>query len=199
MEMKIKMEMKMKIDITKQKIKEATIHLMNACDNPSEVTSRAIAKEAGVQLAMINYCFGCREGLIFNIFQDLTKRCFESNKELNEILLSNIPPKEKLRHLHYVVADFLLNNYAYTKAVTGYVLLNRDLSQGLNSLPLIIEHFGNRKTLQECQIISYELSSVMQLAINRHEALYEFCKIDMNDKSQLHKFIDMQIEMFLTD
>lgn len=189
----------MKIDITKKKIKDATIKLMKNCNNPSEVTSRVIAKEAGVQLAMINYCFGSREGLIFSIFQDMTKDCFSSDKELNDILVSNIPPKEKLRQIHYVVAHFLLNNFAYTKAVTGYVLLNRDLSQGLNSLPLIIEHFGDRKTLQQCQLISYELSSVMQLAINRYEALKDFCGIDFHNSEDLHRYIDMQIDMFLSD
>ena len=189
----------MKIDITKGKIKKATIELMEKCSSPSEVTSRAIAKEAGVQLAMINYCFGSREALLFSVFMDMSKSNFEQNPQIFAILKSDIKPKEKLRQMHYMIAGFLIDEFAYTQAVTGFVLLNRDLSQGLNSLPFVIEHYGNRKTKQECKIISYELSSVMQLAINRHKALKEFCGIDLTSRKELEKFVDLQIDIFLKD
>ena len=41
-----------KLDITKQKLTDATEKLMNECADPSKVTSRKIARKAGVQLAV---------------------------------------------------------------------------------------------------------------------------------------------------
>lgn len=187
----------MKIDVTKDKIKTATKKLMAKCENPAQVTSRTIAQEAGVQLAMINYCFGSREGLLFTLFEEMSESHFRECPQIYGVLQSDIQPKEKLRQLHYLIAGMLLNNFSYTQAVTGYVLLHRDLSLGLNSLPLVIAHYNGRKTMQECQLISYELSSIMQLAVNRHEALHEFCGIDLTDSEQLKKYVDMQIDIFL--
>lgn len=189
----------MKLDITKGKLKQAAIQLMKDCSSPSEVTSREIAKKAGVQLAMINYCFGSREALLFTIFQDMSADIFGSNPNIAGILKSSLAPKEKLKQLHFIILGFLLDEFIFTKAVTGYVLLNRDLTQGLNSLPLVAEHYGSRKSLQECKLISYELSSMMQLAVYRHEALKDFCGIDLKDREQLKSFVDMQIDLFLTE
>ena len=53
-----------KLNITKTKLINATYKLVHECEDPAEVTSRAIANEAGVKLAMINYCFGAREALL---------------------------------------------------------------------------------------------------------------------------------------
>lgn len=189
----------MKIDITKEKLKIATLKLMSECGSPLEVTSRAIAKEAGVQLAMINYCFGSREALIFEVFQGMSSADLDKNLEISQVIKSNIPPKDKLKKIHHTVVRFLLDNYVYSKAITKYVLLNRNLSNPLNSLKFVVAHYGERKSEQECKIISYELSSVVQLAVYRHEAIKEFCGLDLTNDEHLKKFIDMQIDIFLTD
>ena len=54
---------------TKVKLMEATLHLMENREDPMQVTSREIASRAQVQPAMINYCFGSRENLIYETFQ----------------------------------------------------------------------------------------------------------------------------------
>ena len=188
----------MKLDITKGKITQAAIELMKECSSPAEVTSRAIAKKAGVQLAMINYCFGSREALLFSIFQDRSADIINKYR-IDEVFKSSIRPKEKLRQLHYLVFGLMLDEFAFTKAITGYVLLNRDLTHGLTSLPLVTEHYAGRKDLQQCKLISFELSSMLQLAVYRHEALKEFSGIDLKDQEQMKRFVDMQIDLFLVD
>jgi AcrR family transcriptional regulator len=189
----------MKLDITKGKIKEAAIQLMKECSSPSEVTSRKIAKKAGVQLAMINYCFGSREALLFSVFNEMTAYILENDPDFAAIIKSGISPKEKLKHLHYNIIVFLLDEFTFTKAITGYVLLNRDLTKALNSLPFVMEHYSGRRSLQECKLISYELSSMLQLAVYRHDELKELCGIDLKDREQLKRFVDMQVDLFLTD
>lgn len=115
---------------------------------------------------MINYCFGSREALLYEAFSRNEKSYMET-AQIQGILYSDLSPKEKLRTLHYTVAEFFVKEYRFTSAVMGYTLLHRDLSKEQSSLPLILAHFGGRKTEQECKVIAYELSSMMQLIIYR--------------------------------
>lgn len=188
----------LKADLAKEKIKNAAAKLMAECENPSQVTSRAIAKEAGVQLAMINYYFGSREELLFCLFQDLSKEQFQGIPELFETMKSDLSPKDKLKKIHFFMVSLMLENYVYMQAILGHVLLHRDLSQGLNSLPFVIEHYNGRKTEEECKLLSYEMSSTMQLAVYRHEALKEFCGLDLCKEEERKKFVEDQIDLFLT-
>lgn len=190
---------KSKAEIAKDKIKQAAAKLMAECENPSQVTSRAIAKEAGVQLAMINYYFGSREELLFLLFQDLAKEQFQSVPQIFETMKSKLPPKEKLKKIHFFMITLMLDNYVYMQAIMGHVLLHRDLSQGLNSLPLVLEHYKGRKTEAECKLISYEMSSTMQLAVYRHQALKEFCGLDLLREEERKRFVEEQMDLFLTD
>lgn len=189
----------MKIDETKKKILNAAKKLMSECKDVNEVTARAISKEAGVQLSMINYCFGSKENMLYIIFEKILEDYLFENKNLIEILETDYTPKEKLRYIHYIIAECLIENYKYTKALTGFFLLHRDMSKPQNSLPFVIEHYKGRKSVEECKLISYELSSIMQLAIYRNQELKELAQVDFNNKEELHKFIDMQIELFLVD
>ncbi|MGN1107169.1 MAG: TetR/AcrR family transcriptional regulator [Huintestinicola sp.] len=187
-----------KLNITKEKLINAAMELMDECADGSEVTSRAIAARADVKLSMINYCFGSREALLFEAFSQNENK-YRDDPRIKSIVFSELSPKEKLRRLHYSAAEFLINEYKFTKAVTGYVLLHRDLSKEPSSLPLIRAHFGGRKSEEECRIIAYELSSMMQLVIYRLEDFAKFSGLDLRDTEQLHRFIDMRIDMLLGD
>ena len=48
-------KIKRDLEATRNALINSTAKLMTDCSEPSEVTSRAIAKESGVNLAMINY------------------------------------------------------------------------------------------------------------------------------------------------
>lgn len=183
-----------KLNIIKEKLISAAAELMNECSDSSEVTSRAITERAGVKLSMINYCFGSREALLFEAFSRNESK-YKNDPKMKAILCSELSPKEKLKKAHYAAAEFLIKEYKFTKAVTGHVLLHRDLSREPSSLPYIREHFGGRKTEQECRVIAYELSSMMQLVIYRLEDFSDFSGIDLRDGEQLRKFIDMRIDM----
>ena len=162
------MQKEKKTEITKDKLLKATEKLMEGADDPFKITSRQIASEAGMQAAMINYCFGSREKLIYEVFQRKYKETLKNNK-IERIIASDLSPKEKLKKLHFIVAGFLIKEYQITKAITNLVLFERDLSVDSFSFAYVKEHFKGKKTDAECRLIAYELSTMMQLIIFRKD------------------------------
>lgn len=185
-----------KLNITKEKLLDATFALMEETDDPLNVTSRQIAERAGTKPSMINYCFGSRENLIYQTFQKQYLN-FLKEKEVEKLLTSNISPKELLKKLHFIVAKCLVENPKFTKAITPYVLFNRDLSQESFSFAYVKKHYAGRKTDKECKLIAYEMSSMMQLIICRKEDIKKDFGIDLDKDKELKKYIDMRIDLLL--
>ena len=185
-----------KLNITKEKLLDATFALMEETDDPLNVTSRQIAERAGTKPSMINYCFGSRENLIYQTFQKQYLN-FLKEKEVEKLLTSDISPKELLKKLHFIVAKCLVENPKFTKAITPYVLFNRDLSQESFSFAYVKKHYAGRKTDKECKLIAYEMSSMMQLIICRKEDIKKDFSIDLDKEKELKKYIDMRIDLLL--
>lgn len=185
-----------KLNITKEKLIDATFALMEELDDPLNVTSRQIADRAGAKPSMINYCFGSRENLIYQTFQKqyLT---FLKEKDVEKILSSDLPPKDLLKKLHFIVAKCLVDNPKFTKAISGFVLFSRDLSQESFSFPYVKKHYAGKKTDKECRLIAYELSSMMQLIICRKEDIKASFGIDLDKDKELKKYIDMRVDLLL--
>ena len=187
-----------KLNITKDKLLEATFLLMEEADDPLAVTSRQIADRAGVKPSMINYCFGSREKLIYNTFQKQYLG-FLQEKKIAKLIASDIAPKELLKKLHFTVAKCLVENPKFTKAITGFVLFNRDLSQESFSYPYVKKHYNGRRTDEECRLIAYELSAMMQLIVCRKDDIRESFGINLDKDKELKKYIDMRVDLLLDD
>jgi hypothetical protein len=91
----------------------------------------------------------------------------------------------------------MIANFSYSRAITKYVLLNRTDGVGMESLPFITEHFAGRRSEEECRLISFELSSLHELAVLRHEELSEMCGIDLKNDETLLKYVKESVERFL--
>lgn len=190
---------KRNLETTKTALLKAAEKLMTECDNLSEVTSRAISGEAGVNLAMINYCFGSREALLYEVFKKFQSKVLNHNPVFKEIINGDIPPKEKLILLHYESMKIMLQNFKYIKAVTKFALLDRSISAERESFPLIYEHFDGCKTESECIFIAYQISSLHELAVLRHEEIRDVCDIDLTDVEILKKYVTDNINKFLSE
>ena len=190
------MQKDVKLGITKEKLVDATFELMEEADDPLNVTSRQIADRAGVKPSMINYCFGSRENLIYQTFQKQYMG-FLKDKDVEKLIASDIAPKDLLKKLHFIVAKCLVENPKFTKAITGYVLFNRDLSQESFSFPYVKKHYSGKKTDEECRLIAYELSAMMQLIVFRKDNIRESFGIDLNNDEELQKYIDMRVDLLL--
>ena len=192
------MQKEVKTEITKEKLIAAAEKLIAACDDPFKVTSRQIAEESGMQAAMINYCFGSRENLIYEVFHRYYKAALH-DADVEKILTSNISPKDKLKKLHYLVAKFLIENHKLTKAITNLILFGRDLSEESVSYGFVKEHFKGTKTDKECRLIAYEMSTMMQLIIYRKDDFWNDMGIDLEKDRQLKHYIDMRIDLLLPE
>ena len=190
------MQKDVKLGITKEKLIDATFALMEKADDPLNVTSRQIAERAGTKPSMINYCFGSRENLIYQTFQKQYMG-FLKDKEIEKLLASDLAPKDLLKKLHFAVAKCLVENPKFTKAITPYVLFNRDLSQESFSFPYVKKHYAGKKTDKECRLIAYEMSSMMQLIVCRKDDIKRDFGIDLTKDKELKKYIDMRIDLLL--
>ncbi len=188
---------KRNIEATREALLNAAEKLMTECSDPFQVTSRAITKEAGVNLAMINYCFGSREALLFEVFGKLKSEAQLNDPEFSNIIKGELSPKEKLIQIHLRTMKLMLRYFNYSKALTKFVLLNREIAAERGSLSFITDHFGNRKTEAECRLIAFEMSSLHELAVLRHEEIKNVCGIDLTDDAQLEKYIRNNINKFL--
>ena len=187
-----------KLKLTKEKLVDSTFRLMETMEDPLSVTSREIAAVAGVKPGMINYCFGSRENLIYQAFQKQYLD-FLKESEVRRIIESGDTPKEILKKLHYVVAQCLVENHKFTKAITGFVLFKRDLGKESFSYPYVYKHYAGKKTEAECKLIAYELSTMMQLIIFRREDVLRDFGIDLADREELKHYLDMRIDLLLAE
>ncbi|MBO4866297.1 MAG: TetR/AcrR family transcriptional regulator [Ruminococcus sp.] len=185
------------LEATKKALLEAAKELMTTCTDSDEVTSRRVAAKAQVNPAMINYCYGSRENLLYEVFKQLLSDAQRACPELSEVLHADIPAKQHLITLHFSMMKLMIRNFSYSKAITKYILLNRTDSIGMESLPYILDHFDGRKSLEECKLIAFELSSLHELAVLRHTELKELFGIDFTEDDALMAYIINNVERFL--
>ena len=195
------MQKKAKTELTRQKLLDAVDSLITDSEDPIKVTSRQIAAVSGVQPAMINYCFGSRERLIYEVFLRKYEAAL-SDAKVQKIVESSLSPKDKLKKLHFVIASFLVKNYSFTKAITSFVLFERDLSKEQFSYGLVKAHYAgktgkDKKTDTECRMIAYELSTMLQLVLYRYEDIRDHLGLDLEDPKKLRKYIDMRVDLLL--
>lgn len=187
-----------RIQLTKSNLIDATIKLMDRMDNPMDVTSREIAREAGCNPSMINYCFGSREELIYCVFQRVYMG-YLSGQEVEHIKDEHLAPKELLKKVYYQTSKFFIENYNFSKALAGHILLRRDLSQESFSYKYVYEHYKGTKTEEECKFIAYELSAMMQLVVYRMDDIRDCFGIDLNKEGELRRLIDLRVDLLLRD
>lgn len=188
---------KRNVEETRNAILEAAKELMMECEDPGQVTARGITTKAGVNLAMINYCFGSKEALLFQVFQKMQEEASMENPNFAKILNSRKSPKEKLIEVTVESAKFMLANEAASKAIVKYVLLERPISGERGSVPLIMEYFQGKKSEMECRKIAFELSALQELVILRHEELKEVCGIDLKNEKDLRNLVTEHVNRYL--
>lgn len=84
-------------------------------------STRAIAKHAGANMAMINYYFGSKKGVFLEI---MTHRISSFKSQLDQLITANTSPKEKILAVVEIYSKRIFEN------VTFHKMMHRELSLG---------------------------------------------------------------------
>lgn len=189
-----------RLEITKQKLIKATSELLYERGQQYKgLTSREIAKTAGVPLGMINYCFGSKDNLVLQVFLDTYEKKMEEeqHEEILKIYKDVNDPLEFFRISAFKIMKAFLDHYECTESILKYIITEYSVEKTLKGHVIIKEYYGDSKSEEECKRIAFMMSNVFQLAILRHKEYKENFGIDLLDDKQLMIFINEQIERFV--
>lgn len=178
---------------TSDKLLHATIDLLKTSPDITKLTAREIVAHAGVNLAMINYCFGSKDQLISMAVSSIISEDF---KQLFAASPKNASPKERLAELLYNISETVLKYKDISRLSMPYLLLEADIEVPLLILPLVTACFNGTKEESECRLIAYELVSFLQLVFYQSEHFKQYSGIDSEDPSQLRELINKQMQFF---
>ncbi len=180
---------------TKNQLIESVMKLLQECNDVSEITSRKIAERAKINLSTINYHFASKDELINiavnKLIGDVANNYFEDIKNNAK------SPRDNLRDFLTRISDIAVDYRKYTKEMITYILLKGDFNQTIEILPLVKECFQGSISDEECKIISYQLISFMQLVFYRADEFKAFSKINIMNKQERDRLIDIQLDLFL--
>lgn len=99
------------------------------------VSIRQLAKEAGVNLAMISYYFGSKEGLFAAILENKIPR---TREKLEDIMAQTTDPWERIARTIDIYVDTMFSNHSFSRVIT------REMStrQRPDNVKLIVEHIS---------------------------------------------------------
>ena len=188
----------------RKNLEESKTALINATENlimhgkdPSKITTRQITGEAGVSPAMVNYCFGSKEALIYEVFNKLLECAKTHNPKLREHMGKKIDNVEELQELYFETIRLMLQYRGMLKAIIRYFLEDLDISLSSETIDFIGRYYKGKKTEGECILLAYQLSSINELMVLRAEDISEKCGINLMDDDVLRKVIKDNIESVL--
>lgn len=184
----------MKSEDSKEQLILATINLLQETDKPIDITARQISAAAGTNLAMINYYFKSKDELM----TIAVGRIIESSAERLKYSESTVAsPKERLGQMLLELCEMTMKYSRFTKITIPYILIHGEITIPLYILPIIREHFGEKRDELKCKVIAYQIISFLQLIFLRSDDFYKYLGIDMTDRKALKLMLDMQLEIFL--
>lgn len=173
----------------KEKIINTVIEMLNEMDDPNKITIRKIAERVGVGTGLINYHFQTREALLN---QAVITSMKDIALKLNFIDRSSFEnPEEKLKEIIKELADIAIQNSKFLKISASYELLQGNIQTPLYYMPLLSEIYDGKKDEIELKIMAMQLNSIMQVVFLRAPAFQTYAGIDIYNKSERDRFIDI--------
>jgi AcrR family transcriptional regulator len=181
---------------TNRKLIDAAKRLLTDGTSPSDITVRGIAAAAGVNPAMINYCFKSKDALLKSAVDEIISGEFS---RYSRDTTPDSAPKEQLRELLLHICMAMIRYREIARVSIPYLMLNDEISLPLDLLPYIKRHFCGAKDETACRVIAFQLVYTMQLVYYRAEDFRRYCGVDVCDERQLEAFLDLQLELLLGD
>lgn len=183
-----------KSELAKEKIIVVTIDLIQKANGEiHKITTRTIAKEAGVGIGLINYHFESKNKLIEICVQRIISDVIKSFKpEVNDELSSI----NRLKKVTKMVASFLIENPSVSKiSILGDMNAPKAVDNTMktvNGFLFSMEDYDISK--EEKMLLSFALTSILQAAFLRKDTMKESFGLDFNNKKEREIFIDFMID-----
>lgn len=186
----------MKKEQVKQKLLEAAKELLLELESPDEITTRKIAAKAGINPAMVNYCYESKNQLINDAIGRIILENAENGDEISE---PGVPAIRRLWKMLWRLVSLVMKFEKFTKITIPYVLLQSEIETPLYILPLVREHFGAKKSETECRMIAYQLISFVQLVFYRSDAIQRYCGMDVMNPAQAEQLLEWEFRLLLQE
>ena len=173
----------------------AAKELLAESEDPGKITSRRLAAKAGMNPAMINYCFQSKDELMATAIWQLI-----TDSAGTPLYLSNTeaPPMERLWNMLWELSELVVKFRRFTRVSIPFILLQGEIGAPLYILPILREQFP-QKSETECRVIAYQLISFIQLVFYRSETFKKYAGIDLADRAGRKAFLEMQFRLFFKE
>lgn len=183
-----------KSELAKEKIIAVTIDLIQKANGEThKITTRNIAKEAGVGIGLINYHFESKNKLIEICVQRIISDVIKSFKPDVNDELSSIG---RLKKVTKMVASFLIENPSVSKiSILGDMNAPKAVDNTMktvNGFLFSMEDYNIAK--EEKMLLSFALTSILQAAFLRKDTMKESFGLDFKSKEEREIFIDFMID-----
>lgn len=171
---------------------DAAKRLLTREGDTDRITTRMIAEEAGVNLAMINYHFGSKDGLmkvaIEEIIESSSKDMYSHDRDLS--------PKESIIGFIDDIGTGLSRYERFSRLYIPNLLLNESISLPDRILPYVCKILPER-SVSDCRMIAYSIVSIFQLMFYRTDAIRTYSGIDLRDPDTRSGWIRRMVDTFL--
>ncbi|PJI09227.1 MULTISPECIES: TetR/AcrR family transcriptional regulator [Clostridium] len=183
-----------KSELAKEKIIEVTIDLIqNANGEIHKITTRAIAKQAGIGVGLVNYHFESKNKLIEICVQRIISDVIRSFKPKINNELDSI---DRIKKVTKMVADFLIQNPSVSKiSILGDMNTPSTVDNTMQTVKgflISMEDYNFPK--EEKMLLSFALTSILQAVFLRKNITKESFGFDFNNKEERESFIDFMID-----
>lgn len=183
----------MKDDDRSKRLMKAALELLDESDDVDKITTRSIAERADVNLALINYYYGSKDELMKAAINEIIN---ESSSDMYGY--GNLDsPKEIIINFIIGISRDLIKYEKYSKLYIPDLLLKDRISIPDKILPYVIDYYHNERTLSECRLIAYQITSVFQLIFYRCDEVNRYTGMNLREDSEREKVIRETVGSFL--
>lgn len=179
----------------KQRILKAAISLMDETKDSDKITIREIAGRAGVGVGLINYHFQTRENLLYAAIGEYMLEVISAMRESSK----SESPVENLKAMLKAMGDISERHEKQMRIGAQYELMQGELSAANYLLPLLREIYMDKKDETVLRVMALDIIATTSLGLLRHDVFFKFTGLNMKDKKQRDRFIDIIVENYIKD
>lgn len=166
----------------RERILQATIHLLNEGADPDKITVRQIAEQAEVGVGGINYHYQTRDNLLHEAVSAIMRH--EAERWLELPAQPDMDPVEQLKVLFKETTRVSLRYPLLLKVLIEHTVQHGDTTVEMMVMPLLRQIFGDEKPELALRLIAFQLVVPMQVAYLWGDAFAHYAGVSLMDDEQ---------------